>query len=125
MLRTSVLILSLVSLVGCASMFSGSEQTIVIKTTEGTEIFIDDRYAGTGYTKRNVSRDEPHVIRVENSKCQASFTTEARFNKLSLLGLLVDAGLISIPTDFATGAAWHVYPDRIQLHPNCDQAAVN
>lgn len=105
-------------------MLSGSEQTIVIKTTEGTEVFINDRYAGTGYVKRKVSRDQSHVIRVQNKECARSITTQAKFNKMSLLGFMIDAGLISIPTDFATGAAWQVYPSKIQLNPECEKAAL-
>ena len=125
LMQTALFITAFSIVTGCASMFSGSEQTIVIKTTEGTEVYIDDRYAGTGYVKRKVSRDEPHIIRVESKDCQRSITTQAEFNKMSLLGLMLDAGLISIPTDFATGAAWQVYPDRIQLNPECEKAALN
>lgn len=109
----------MVLLTGCASMFSGSEQALTIKTHKDAEIFINERFVGSGYASRPVKRDQAHDIKVVLGECQQTFTTEARFNKLSLLGLLLDAGLISIPTDFITGAAWHVYPNKIKMMPKC------
>jgi hypothetical protein len=58
---------------------------------------------------------------VELGECTQSFTTQARFNYTSLLGLVMDAGLISLPTDFITGAAWEVYPDKIKMQPSCEK----
>ncbi len=109
----------MVFLTGCASMFSGSEQALTIKTHKEAEIFINNRFVGSGYVSRDVERDQAHDIKVVLGECEQSFTTEAKFNKLSLLGLLLDAGLFSIPTDFITGAAWRVYPDKIKMMPKC------
>jgi hypothetical protein len=109
----------MILLTGCASMFSGSQQDLTIKTHKEAEVFINDRFVGTGYVSRSVARDETHKVQVVMGECQQTFTTEARFNKLTLLGLLLDAGLISIPTDFITGSAWSVYPDKIKMLPKC------
>jgi hypothetical protein len=104
---------------GCASMLSGHQQDLTIKTHKLAEIFINDRYVGTGYATKSVARDQAHNVRVKMGECTRVFTTQARFNSTSLLGLVIDAGLISIPIDFITGAAWKVYPDKIKMQPIC------
>jgi hypothetical protein len=106
---------------GCASMLNGDQQDLTIKTHAQAEIFINDRYVGTGSATKEVARDKAHDIRVELGECIQSFTTQARFNYTSLLGLVMDAGLISLPTDFVTGAAWEVYPDKIKMQPSCEK----
>jgi hypothetical protein len=104
---------------GCASMFNGSQQQVSIKTHPDAEIYIDDRFAGNGYTQKMLSRDDSHLIRVTKGECEQTYITQARFNKTSLLGLFLDVGLISIPVDFMTGAAWNIYPDRFIMQPEC------
>jgi len=114
------LVISLtVLLSGCASMFNGNQQQVSIKTHPDAEIFIDNRYAGNGQTQKWLNRDSTHVIRVTQGECEQSYTTQARFNKTSLLGLFLDLGLISIPVDFITGAAWDIYPNRFIMQPEC------
>lgn len=100
-------------------MFNGSQQDLTIKTHKQAEIFIDDRFVGKGYATRQVQRDETHSVKVVLGDCSQTFTTQAEFNKTTLLGLLVDVGLFSIPTDFITGAAWNIYPDKIKILPTC------
>ncbi|MFY0700315.1 MAG: hypothetical protein JXR04_05800 [Bermanella sp.] len=114
-----IAISALTFLYGCASMFNGSEQQVSIKTHPDAEIYIDDRFAGNGYSQKMLRRDTSHTIRVSKGGCEQTYITQARFNKTSLLGLFVDAGLISIPVDFVTGAAWDVYPDRFVMQPDC------
>jgi len=106
---------------GCASMIHGQQQTIHIKSHDDATIFIDGRFAGQGIAQRKVTRDDIHEIIVEHNDCQMRYQTESRFNKISLLGVFLDLGLVSIPTDFLTGAAWQVSPSRIKLIPECDQ----
>jgi hypothetical protein len=118
-LKLSVVFTLYLLLSGCASILNGDQQDLSIKTHDNAEIFIDDRYVGTGYVSRSVNRDQAHEVRVELGDCRQTFTTEARFNYTALLGLIIDAGLITIPTDFVSGAAWNVYPDKIKILPTC------
>ena len=114
------LILSTSLLSGCASMLNGEHQEITVKTDKDTEIFINDRYAGKGFAKQTLVREKQHTVRVEKAGCEdRSIVTQPDFNETSLLGLFVDFGLISIPTDFLTGAAWDIEPSDIQLMANC------
>lgn len=115
-----ILLSSVIFLSGCASLINGSQQDLTIKAHKDAEIFINDRFAGRGYVSKAVDRAQAHEIRVERDDCQQLYTTEARFNKTSLLGLFVDLGLVSVPTDFLTGAAWEIYPNRIQIQSDCE-----
>jgi len=117
----SLCLLSMCLLTGCASLFNGSQQEVRIKTHKDAEIFINGRYAGTGYTVKQLQRDEQHEIKVVNKGCEESLLTQPRFNKISLMGLLMDLGLMSIPTDFLTGAAWNIYPNKVQLNATCEE----
>ncbi|MGR6874537.1 hypothetical protein ACU6U9_20090 [Pseudomonas sp. HK3] len=118
-IKLFIIILTAIQLSACASMFNGNEQQVSIKTHSDAEIYIDDRFAGNGYTQKKLARDEAHVIRVSKGECEQTYTTQAKFNKTSLLGLFIDVGLISIPVDFMTGAAWDIYPDRFIMQPQC------
>jgi hypothetical protein len=122
-MKLFILLISVIFLSGCASMFNGSQQLVTIKTDKNTEIFIDGRYAGKGYSKRKLARDETHIIRLESGTCTQSITTQARFNKMSLLGFIVDLGLVSIPVDFISGAAWNIYPNKINMTAQCIKPA--
>lgn len=114
------LLLSASLLSGCASMLNGEHQVITVKTEPDTEIFINDRYAGKGFAKQKLPRDKQHTVKVVKEGCEDNgLITQPDFNETSLLGLFVDFGLISIPTDFLTGAAWDIEPRNIQLAANC------
>jgi hypothetical protein len=54
---------------GCASLFNGSEQQVSIKTHPDAEIYIDDRFAGNGYSQKMLKRDTSHTIRVSKGSC--------------------------------------------------------
>jgi hypothetical protein len=49
-------------------------------------------------------------------------TTEV-FDATSLLGVLLDAGIISIPTDLISGAAWKVDQTTYTVTPICETHA--
>ena len=117
------LIFICLGLSGCASLFSGTQQEVRVKTHADAEIFINGRYAGTGYTVKKLDRDASHEIKVVHAQCEQSLNTQPRFNKISLLGLMMDLGIMSIPTDFFTGAAWNIYPNKLNMIPKCDDKA--
>lgn len=106
-------------LTGCASMFNGQQQQVTIKAPKDAKIFINDRYAGKGYSKRDLARDEIHQLRIELVNCELDITTQSQFNNTSLLGLMVDLGLVSIPIDFLSGAAWKIQPSEFKVTDQC------
>ena len=107
--KFALTLIATMTLSGCASMLNGDHQIVTVKTEKDTEIFVDGRYAGKGYAKVKRPRDEQHKVRVSKSGCEdKSIITQPDFNETSLLGIFVDLGLVSIPTDFMTGAAWNI-----------------
>lgn len=111
----------MISISGCASMLNGSQQDLTVKTHDQAEIFIDNRFVGKGYITKKVRRDQNHEVKVVRNDCQKTFTTQSQFNKTTLLGLFIDLGLISMPTDFISGAAWSIHPNKIKLMINCNE----
>jgi len=111
--------LSLWGLTGCASLFNGQSQHVSIRTHPDAEIHIDDQFVGKGQRNILLERDKAHEIKVSLNTCEQTFSTQKSFNKTTLLGLFVDFGLISIPLDFATGAAWNIVPTRLHMQPHC------
>jgi hypothetical protein len=97
---------------GCASMISGTYDTITINSLEpGTKIFVDGVPRGLDTATLQVRRGDPHVIRAEKPGCDPLvMETGEAFDSLSLLGVFIDFGLFSIPIDLISGAAWKTQP---------------
>lgn len=118
-LINSTLIIFLMITSGCASLLDGRSQQVKISTHPQAEIYINDRFAGQGSRTLLLSRNQAHQIQVSLGDCEQIFMTQKRFNKKSLMGLFIDFGLISIPLDFSTGAAWHIVPSHMHIQPPC------
>ena len=107
------------SLSGCASLFNGQSQTVRISTHPEAEIYVDNEFMGKGERTLNLQRDVAHQIKVSLGNCEQAFKTKRSFNKTALLGLFIDFGLVSIPLDFTTGAAWNIEPEQFHMQPAC------
>lgn len=111
---------------GCASMFHGTKETIHVRSEEpDTEFFIDSRKIGSGTTAVTTIRKKELsnvVLRAEKEGCHAkSSPVETQFDGISLLGILLDLGLISIlVVDWAaTGAITKAAQSSYILTPEC------
>lgn len=108
-------------LTGCASVIKGSSDTLTVNSLEkGTTIYVNGAARGVDTAAVSVKKGKPHTIRVEKEGCQpvTAETTES-FDPTSLLGILIDFGLITIPIDLMSGAAWKVEPTTYTLTPIC------
>lgn len=111
-------------LVGCASIIKGGSDTVTVNSLEkGTTLYVDGAPRGLDAAAVSVKKGKPHSLRAEKDGCQAvtGDTTES-FDPTSLLGILLDLGLISIPIDLISGAAWKVEPTTYTLTPICPKA---
>lgn len=102
MLRTiSLVVLISFLLTGCASIFNGTKETIYVRSDEpDTKFFVNNREIGKGTSavtivpKSNLSHA---VLRAEKTGCNTkSSPIETSFDAVSLLGILIDWGIISI-----------------------------
>lgn len=129
-----VLVLAIGLLVsGCASILSGTSQTLRIRSEEpntkfyavvsGTEVELSSSTNGTYATTSIPKKDlKETVLKATKQGCSPVLTkVERKFDPVSLCGLLVDYGLISILiVDWAaTGAIMKADPEDYILTPNC------
>lgn len=117
----SVLFLFVVTLSGCASVISGTEDRISINSLEeGTLIKVDGQARGKNNTDVHLRRGDSHVIVASKPGCEdATVTTGRQFDYRSLLGILIDFGLVTIPIDFISGAVWKTEPSSYTVSPVC------
>jgi len=123
----SVIVTFLVSsATGCATIFHGSSETIHVRSEEAdTLFFANDRDIGKGSSavtalpKKGLSKA---VLRAEKTGCETkSVPIATEFDGLTLLGILIDFGLISIlVVDWAaTGAVTKAAQTDYILTPEC------
>ena len=118
-LLASVVSVGLLS--GCASVIRGTSDTVTVNSLEkGTTIYINGAPRGVDVAQVQVKRGNVHQIRVEKEGCQpVAETTSEKFDATSLLGILLDFGLITIPVDLISGAAWKAEPTTYTVTPIC------
>lgn len=110
----------------CAAMFHGTKETIHLRSEKPDTIFFaGDVEIGRGSTavttipKKKLSKT---TLRAEKSGCSPKTSPiETQFDAISLLGLLLDLGLISIlAVDLgATGAIHEATQTDYVLTPEC------
>ncbi len=111
---------------GCAAMFNGTKEQIHVQSeVPDTHFFLNEREIGEG-TSAVVSipkkKLKEAILRAEKPGCSEQSTMiETRFDAVSLLGILIDLGLISIlVVDWAaTGAITKADRRNYVLTPIC------
>ena len=108
-------------LTGCASVIKGSNETISVNSVEkGTTIYVDGAARGLDTASVSLKKGKTYNIRAEKEGCEAaSATTGESFDPISLLGILIDFGIFTIPIDMISGAAWKIEPTTYTVTPIC------
>lgn len=102
-------VLAATFLSGCAAMFNGTSQQIAIRSNvPDTEIYVNERYVGRNSAVTSFKKNQDYVITARREGCQAmSVQPEQSFDATTLLGILIDWGLISIlVVDGVATGAW-------------------
>lgn len=113
---------------GCASMFSGTTQNILVRSeVKGTKIYYNNEEIGTDSASVQISKKnlKNAVLMAKKTGCSDSQTfIPTKFDATTLLGLLLDFGIISILViDVGvTGAFSEAERTSFLLNPNCDVA---
>ncbi|WNC73101.1 hypothetical protein RGQ13_03700 [Thalassotalea psychrophila] len=107
---------------GCAGIINGTSDNITITSVEpGTRIYVDGVKRGIDDALVQIDRGETHTIKVVKKGCEpVIIETGDKFDATSLLGILLDWGVISIPVDLISGAAWKAYPTIYTVSPICE-----
>lgn len=111
---------------GCASMFHGTSDTITVTSLEKESvIYVDGAARGKDSAVAQVKRGAKHSIRVSKAGCQDALAETAdSFDAISLLGIFIDLGIITIPVDMGIGGAWKTDPTIYTVTPICKSAAL-
>lgn len=121
MKKMALIAILALGLTGCASVIKGSNETINVNSVEkGTTIYVDGTARGLDTTTVSLKKGKTYSIRAEKEGCDAvSTTTGETFDPTSLLGILLDFGIFSIPIDLISGAAWKIEPTTYTVTPIC------
>jgi len=110
---------------GCASMFSGTTQTISLRSEQkGTKFYLNNEDLGSDTAIVQISKKnlKSSVLVAKKAGCiDAQSFIPTKFDATSLLGVLLDFGLISIlVVDWGiTGAVQEAERTHFVLTPNC------
>ena len=109
------------SLTGCASVLKGSNETINVNSVEkGTTIYVDGAARGLDNASVSLKKGKTYNIRAEKERCETVNATPGEsFDPTSLLGILIDFGIFTIPLDLISGAAWKIEPTTYTVTPIC------
>lgn len=115
----------LASMTGCATVMKGSHDTVTVNSLEkGTTIYIDGAPRGLDIAQAQVKRGKTSEIRAAKEGCKdVSVSTTESFDAVVLLGILIDYGIITIPTDLISGNAWKVSPTAYTVTPICEKTS--
>jgi len=118
-----VSILSLLFSTSCALMFNGSQDTIMIRSNEdGAKIYMNEGYIGKNNAVSVIDKKGDYVIRVSKKGCEDRTIPIVRtFDATTLLGVLVDFGIITILVvdGVGTGAWTKAKQTSYIIDPEC------
>ncbi len=106
----TLLIFILIFESSCALMFNGSKDTLTIRSNEeNVKIYINESYLGKNSAVTVINKKDDYVIRVSKKGCADKLVPVTRsMDATTLLGLLIDLGIITILLVDGLGTrAWH------------------
>jgi hypothetical protein len=114
---------NIVNAMGCALMLHGETDQIQIQSqSSDAELYLDGAQIGKGTATPTVRRGQKYIITAKKNGCSdsAPIQTGSKFDEVSLLGILIDFGLISILlVDNLSGALWKTEPAVYSVSPIC------
>lgn len=130
MIKAAILSLAAASLLtGCASMFHGSSQQIAIRSNQqDTDLYINEMFIGKGNAITSFKKKEDYIITARKEGCTAvSIPAQKSFDATTLLGILIDFGIVSIlVVDGAATGAWQKFDQTSYvIDPQCSLAKSN
>ncbi len=110
---------------GCASIFNGTKESITVRSeVKGAKIYFNNELMGTDSATFTVSKKnlKSSTIMVKKEGCGDSTTSiSTKFDATTLLGILIDFGIISIlVVDLGiNGAVNEAERTSYLLNPSC------
>ncbi|SFQ06183.1 hypothetical protein SAMN05216419_105312 [Nitrosomonas cryotolerans] len=107
---TCVALTAITLLSGCAAMINGTTQQVSVRSNvQDAKIYANEEFIGTGNGVAVFRKKDDYVITARKDGCNdTSIAASKSFDATTLLGLLIDFGLISILlVDGAVTGAWN------------------
>lgn len=122
-------LLCLTLFTGCASMFHGSSQQIAIRSNQpDVDLYVNEMLIGKSNAVTSFKKKEDYIITARKDGCTAvSIPAQKSFDATTLLGILIDFGIISIlVVDGAATGAWQKFDQTSYvIDPQCALAKAN
>lgn len=97
---------------GCASMINGTSQNISVSATErDAKLYMNGEYIATGNGIATLKKKEDYILTAKKDGCtDTSVPVSKSFDPTTLLGILIDFGIISmLVIDGAVTGAWNKF----------------
>ncbi len=111
------------SLSGCAAMFHGTTQQVSVRSNvPGTELFVNEAYVGKDNGVTTFQKRKNYMITARKAGCTDTTVPASKsFDVITLLGLFIDYGIISILLiDGAATGAWQEFDQTSYvIDPRC------
>lgn len=125
MKKTFILVCFL--LCGCASMFSGTKETIVVQSADkDAQLYLDNEYIGTGAGMATISKrrlGDDLTIRASKKGCiDATKKVETKIDGVAFLGCLIDWCVVTVGVIdwLSTGAIREAAQTNYLVTPICE-----
>jgi len=115
---TYLILCCMIPLGGCATIICGKHQTIPVSSDPpGARVTADDGTTITTPGQVTLRRGDKHTLVAEYPGMETQqINIDQRLNNWIWAGILLDFGIISIPTDFATGASNELTPGKVHFN---------
>jgi hypothetical protein len=114
----------IVSISNCATMFNGTTQQVNISSIPPGATVQLDGITATTPSSVSLKRGKSYVVKAEKDGCQPAETKiERRFSMKTLLDLvwLPYGTIIFGIIDFASGGAWYLDPENVNVALQCEK----
>lgn len=101
-----------ITLSGCASMINGTTQNISVSSTQrDAKLYMNGEYIATGNGVATLRKKEDYILTAKKEGCNdTSVPVSKSFDPTTLLGILIDFGVISmLVIDGAVTGAWNKF----------------
>ena len=110
--KTITAVVLSIAVTGCAAMFHGTTQQVSIRSNmDDAKLYVNEEYVGKGSAVTTFHKNKNYTItaRKEGYRDTTVFATKS-FDAVTLLGILIDWGIISILIiDGAATGAWNQF----------------
>ncbi len=115
--------MSAILMSGCSTIVNGGNEQLTFSSQEDqTKLFVNGQFVGNDAATLDLPRGKKHAVMAKKEGCSTTtLETDYSFQwgKSLFLNILLDYGIISIPTDLITGAAWESNQSIYEVTPNC------